>query len=221
MNKLVKKSIVTIYSSFLLCSYTKSASLAKYGYSDSFDRTSYYDRKGEQHEVRKIQRQDLGRRNGAIGQYIEFSVEQYWEYLYSDNRYILQYEPVFLNPKAITSYSETLTYTISEDYSFAYTKAIKFGLSNAIYEGIKLKDFAKVSNEKSSTVSVSMSSTFTQSYGRIVSSSKTVSFNLNAVPDGYVFSPCITCNAVVRFMTSIGGATMNQNQRMKSTKIFL
>lgn len=151
---------------------------------------------GVECKINSKYKKDLGRRNsGLIGQYLEWEVTSYKEYNTSTNGFILYYETPMINPKAVKSFKEKVSFTLSKEYSYSFQKEEKHELSLTFGAGFGFNgiDFTSAINSKHSTTSIE---TYTYTYGESQTIERTYEYNFSQVPDGYVASPCIVVNAI-------------------------
>lgn len=138
---------------------------------------------------------DLGRRNGPIGQFAKWKVTSYLRHDASKNGFILTYKIPMINPKALTSYELRLSYTYSSTFSFAFQKQEKHEISLKLasqFGFLNMIDFNAAIGEAYSETTIE---DYTWTFGKTTAKEETYSFDLNRIPDGYIFSPCIVVNA--------------------------
>ncbi len=179
----------------LLCSFTTTNKLSLSDY-DSTEPTSLskFTYNDKQKNVNEEYTTDLGRRNGPIGQYMKWKVTSFKYHNAGENAFILYYNSPMYNPKAINSYAKTISYTISEEYSFSLEKQETHELSLKLATGFNYYgiDFSKAMSAKQSTTSIE---SYTYTYGETKTVSEEIDFDFSRVPDKYVFSPCVVVSA--------------------------
>lgn len=182
--------------SLLLCSFTSENKMMLYEFNStetSSDKIFKYN--GKVYDVGKNYELDLGRRNGPIGQSLKWNVTSYKTYTADKNGFILYYLKPMINPKAISKYTETISYTISKEFSFSFQKEETHELSLTFATGFKFEniDFSKAINQKKS---VSTIDSYTYTYGESQTITRTLEYDFSRVPDNYLVSPCIVANAI-------------------------
>ena len=139
---------------------------------------------------------DLGRRNhGLIGQYMNITITNYYSYNAASNGYILHYDEPMINPKAIKNQKLSLSSSESSEYSFSFSKSVSLEIASFLSSSLSFKNF-KIGNESSITTSTTSSTTYSYSFGNTKTITKEYEFDYTLVPNGYVVSPCIVCNAI-------------------------
>ena len=198
MNTLFKKSVLSLSSIFVLCSFTNGTDLSEYTKSQGHYESTFNGTDGNSYDVGKLFKVDLGRRNGGvIGQFIEYSVKSYATYGIRSGGYILKYDHTRINPKAVTNVTSSFSFTHSKTYTFSYSKSIGFDISNSFTAGLKLDGLLNISSENGLKRSRIDTETYTYSYGESETTTYSITYNLNKVPSGYVFAPCIVCSAQI------------------------
>lgn len=198
MNTFFKKSVLSLSSVFVLCSFTNETDLSEYSKSQGISKKFFYDTSNNQHSIGDVFSVDLGRRNnGIVGQFIKFSVESYISYNVTSGGYILKYDYTRLNPRAVTNVTSSFSFTHSKSCSYSYSRSIGFDISNSFSTGLKLYNFLNVSQTNEIKSSYVDTETYTYSYGESETTTYNITYNLNKIPSGYIFSPCIVCNAQI------------------------
>ncbi|MDD7618769.1 MAG: hypothetical protein PUJ43_02815 [Bacillales bacterium] len=140
---------------------------------------------------------ECGQSTVGISQYMKWKVTSITDYNETTGGYIYDYDPIFINPSAVTDYSLSLTTAWSAQYSFSFTKMETREMSNRFAGVFGYSDFTQVEASFSTTYQSSHSSTYTWSFGTETSVTRTYSFALDRVPSQYLATPCLIANAKI------------------------
>lgn len=187
------------FCSALLCSagYSQSDALANFLSSTPKSINTFgRDEKGAARKVNEEYRIDIGKSSVGIDQFIKWKVTSCNQYNAARNGYILAYDPIFQNPKAISNYKLSLSLTWSSEYSFSFSKSEGKETSNRLSTSFGVSRFANVKDEVSSISSSSTTVGHSYTFGKTVEYKREYTFDFSKVPDGYVVSPCFVCNAM-------------------------
>ncbi len=191
-----KKCIfLTPLLTLLLCSFTTPNKYTLYDYnSTESPRLTKFPYNGEVKEVDKDYTTDLGKRNGPIGQFMKWKVTSLKYHDASKNAFILYYKNPMINSKAVSSYTQTISYTVSREYSFSFAKQETHELSLKLATGFSYYgiDISKAMSAKQSTTSIE---SYTYTYGESQTISEEITFDFSRVPDGCLVSPCVVVSA--------------------------
>lgn len=135
-------------------------------------------------------------RNGIIGQYAKWKVTSYMKHNAASNGFIISYDEPMLNPKTLTSYEFTISYTYSSSFSFAFQIQETHETSLKLATQFGFDDFINFSSAIGKSQSKTTIAGFTWTYASTVTKEKKYAFDVGRIPDGYLFSPCIVSNAV-------------------------
>lgn len=148
-------------------------------------------------EVGKEYQVDIGRSSAGIGQFFGWTVTSYEDYNAAHNGYILAYDPVFVNPAAISDYKLSVSFTRSKEYSFSFSTTQSVTESNRLSAAFGIANFVKVDASKTTTSSISTTEKFTYAFGEATTTTHQFTFDLSKVPSGYIVTPCLVANAKV------------------------
>ena len=152
---------------------------------------------GKACEVGKEYRVDAGRSSAGIGQSFGWTVTSYQDYSATRNGYILAYDPVFVNPAAISDYKLSISFTRSIQYSFSFNTTQTVAESNRLSAVLGIAKFARVEGSTTKTESISTAEDFTYAFGEATTATHQFTFDLSKVPSGYVVTPCLVANAKI------------------------
>ncbi|MGM9813784.1 MAG: hypothetical protein ACI32C_02650 [Candidatus Enteromonas sp.] len=153
------------------------------------------DNAGKPYEVGKEYSFDAGRSSIGISQRMHFKIEEVKEYDSSYNAYPLLYDPIFISPAAITSYTLTLERSWTKNCSFAYSTSQSRSVSNQFAGALNIPGFGKVTTGSEVSTEIMQTETFTYSFGEAETIRREYTFNLSRIPAGYICTPVLMVSA--------------------------
>lgn len=201
----MKKHLLTVFGSVvsltLLCSAGYGEKLdyddftAPYG--QRVTSFGYNPETGSAYKVGTEYILECGRSSAGISQYMKWTVTSIADYNETRGGFVYAYDPIFINPAAVTDYTLSLTTGWSTQYTFSFEKEETSITSNRFAGLLGFPDFAQVESAYERTYQSTTSVVYTWSFGTETTLTRTYSFALNKVPSQYLATPCLIANAKI------------------------